>query len=69
MIVVPAAKNAASKNYPKDILHKEKHLDRIQYQSILHQMMCLKQEKIFRWLDINFFKIVKLEIVSNCLTA
>ena len=29
MIVVPATKNAASKNHPKDILHDKNHLYRI----------------------------------------
>ena len=66
MIVVPAAKNAASKNYPKDILRKEKHLDRIQYQSILHRMMCLKQEKSSDgWILI----VLKLLNSKLCLTA
>jgi len=49
MIVAPAAKNAASKIHPKDILHDKNHLYRI-----LLTLNDLKQETIFTWLDIEF---------------
>ena len=32
-----------------------------QYQSTLHRMLCLQQENIFRWLDIEFLKIISTQ--------
>jgi len=55
---VSAAKNSSSKNHPKDILHDKNHLYRIVIVH-LHRMMHLTQENIFRWLDVEFFLIVK----------
>jgi len=53
-ILAPAAKNAASKNHPKDVLCNKK--PPLRNSTSPHQMLRLKQENIFGWLAIEFFK-------------
>jgi len=53
VIVVPAAKNDASKHYPKDIFCDKKYLYRIVLVHIASNVV-LKQENIFRLLDFEF---------------
>ena len=61
VIVVPAAKNAISKNHPKDILHDKNHLYGIVLVHITSNITFktkkkhFQMENIFRWPDNDFF--------------
>ena len=58
MIVSPAAKNAASKSHPKDILCYNNHLYRIVL-VLLALNIVFTAKNNFKWLDIDFFKNCK----------